>query len=269
VTRLCRLFAVTRAGFYAWRTRPASRRQSEDRVLLEDVRAIFEYSGGTYGSPRVVRALRARGRRVSGRRVARLMRADGLRGRVVRVYRRKAGTHRWFGQHPNHVRRTHATRPNHIWVGDLTYLAVAGRWWYLAVVLDQYSRRVLAWRLGAIRDSRLTRAVIDAAIRRRRPPAGLIFHSDRGSEFLGTPFRTRLAAGRVQQSMTRGGAPGENAHMESFFHSLKADVIHGRSFPTVAGLRQQLRRYVQYYNCRRLHSALGYQSPVDYERRAA
>jgi transposase InsO family protein len=97
----------------------------------------------------------------------------------------------------------------------------------------------------------------------------MIFHSDRGSEFLGTPFRTRLAVGGVQQSMTRGGAPGENAHMESFFHSLKADVIHGRSFQAVAELRQQLHRYVRYYNYQRLHSSLGYQSPVDYERRAA
>jgi putative transposase len=189
--------------------------------------------------------------------------------RVARVYRPKAGTHRWFSQHPNQVRRTQATRPNQIWVGDLTYLAVAGRWWYLAVVLDQYSRRVLAWRLSSTRDSRLTRAVVDAALRRRRPKRDLIFHSDRGSEFLGTAFRTHLTAHGVRQSVTRGGAPGENAHMESFFHSLKADVIHGRSFQTVAALRQQLHRYVPYYNHQRLHSALGYHSPVDYERRAA
>jgi len=237
--------------------------------LLEEMRAIFEDSGGTYGSPRMHESLAGRGHRVSRRRVERLMRADGLRARVARVYRPKAGTHRWFGQHPNHVRRTQATRPDQIWVGDLTYLAVAGRWWYLAAVLDQCSRRVLAWRLGAIRDSRLTRAVVDAALRRRRPSAGLIFHSDRGSEFLGTTFRACLAAGRVTQSMTRGGAPGENAYMESFFHSLKADVIHGRSFQAVADLRQELRRYMRYYNYQRLHSSLGYQSPVDYERRAA
>ena len=269
MTRLCRVFDVTRAGFYAWRKRPASARQRQDRVLLGEMRAIFECSGGTYGSPRIHESLARRGHRVSRRRVERLMRADGMRARVARVYRSKAGTHRWFGQHPNHVRRTHATRPNQIWVGDLTYLAVAGRWWYLAVVLDQCSRRVLAWRLGAIRDSRLTRAVVDAALRRRHPPAGLIFHSDRGSEFLGTMFRARLTAGGVQQSMTRGGAPGENAHMESFFHSLKADVIHGRSFPSVTALRHQLRGYVRYYNHQRLHSALDYQSPVDYERGAA
>jgi putative transposase len=269
VTRLCRLLAVTRGGFYAWQHRPVSARRRQDRDLLEDVRAIFEHSGGTYGSPRIQRALRARGHRVSGRRVARLMREDGLRARVVRVYRGKAGVYRWFSRQPNHVRRTRATRPNQIWVGDVTYLGVGGRWWYLIVVLDQCSRRVLAWRLAATRDSRVTRAVLDAALRRRRPAAGLIFHSDRGSEFQGTPVRARLANGGVRQSMTRGGAPGENAHMESFFHSLKAELIHGQSFPNVSALRQQLRRYVRYYNYERLHSSLGYQSPVDYERGAA
>jgi transposase InsO family protein len=263
------VFSVTRAGFYAWRERPASARARQDRVLLEEIRVIFERSGGTYGSPRIHQALTARGRRVSRRRVERLMRVGGWRARVARVYRGKAGTHRWFGQHPNLVKRTQATRPNHIWVGDLTYLAVCSRWWYLAVVLDQCSRRVLAWRLGAIRDAWLTRTVVTAALRRRRPPAGLIFHSDRGSEFLGTVFRTCLVTHGVQQSMTGGGAPGENAHMESFFHSLKADMIHGRSFQTVTELRQQLRRYLPYYNHQRLHSALDYQSPVDYEDGAA
>jgi putative transposase len=269
VTRLCRLFGVTRPGYYAWRQRPVSPRQRQDRVILEEIRVIFEHSGGTYGSPRVHQALTAHGRRISRRRVERLMRVGQWRARVTRVYRRTAGTHRWFGQHPNRVGRTQASRVNQIWVGDLTYLGVAGRWWYLAVVLDQYSRRVLAWRLAATRDSVFTRSLVDAALRRRRPRAGMVFHSDRGSEFLGTPFRQRLIAAGVQQSMTRGGAPDENAHMESFFHSLKAELIHGRSFHTVTELRQQLRRYVQYYNHQRLHSSLGFQSPVDYERGAA
>ena len=165
MTRLCRLFAVTRAGFDAWRERPVSARARQDRALLEEIRAIFERSGGTYGSPRIHQALTVRGHRLSRRRVERLMRTAGWRARVARVYRGKAGTHRCFGQHPNHVKRPQATRPDQIWVGDLTYLAVGSRWWYLAVVLDQCSRRVLAWRLGAIRDSRLTRAV---SLKRRR-----------------------------------------------------------------------------------------------------
>jgi transposase InsO family protein len=267
--RLCRLYRVTRAGYYAWRQRPESARREQDRVLLETMETIFHGSGGTYGSPRLHRALAACGHRVSRRRVERLMRIGGWRARIVRVYRRKAGTHRWFDQHPNRVRRSRATAPNQIWLSDVTYLAVGSRWWYLAAVLDQYSRRVLAWRLGSVRNSHLTRGAVEAALRRRRPEAGLIFHSDRGSEFLATPLRERLDEHGVRQSMTRGGAPDENAHMESFFHSLKADVIHGRRFETVAELRRELHRYVVYYNRRRLHSALSYQSPVDYEQGAA
>ena len=269
MTRLCALYGVTRAGYYAWRARPVSARQAQDRMLLETMQEIFEWSDGTYGSPRLLRELRARGHWVSRRRVERLMRVGGLRARVVRVYRRKAGTHRWYGQHPNRVQRRQAKRPNQIWVSDVTYLAVGARWWYLATVLDQYSRRVLAWKLGSIRDSKLTRATVEAALRRRRPATGLIFHSDRGSEYLGGWFRQHLDDHGVRQSMTRGGAPEENPHMESFFHSLKADLVHGRMFLTVAELRHQLCRYVRYYNYHRLHSSLGYQSPVDYERRAA
>jgi len=132
---------------------------------------------------------------------------DGLRARVVRVYRGKAGVHPWFSRQPNHVGHTQATRPTQIWVGDVTYLAVGGRWSSLCVVLDQCSRRVLAWRLAATRDSRVTRAVLDAALRRRCPDAGLIFHTDRGSEFQGARVRTRLTASAVRQSMTRGGRP--------------------------------------------------------------
>ena len=233
------------------------------------MRVIFEKSGGTYGSPRIHRALMATGHHLSRRRVERLMRVGGWRARIVRVYRRTTGTHRWYGQNPNRVKRKQTSRPNRIWVGDLTYLLAAGRWWYLATILDQYSRRVLAWRLASTRDSKFTRAVVHRALLNRRPKKGLIFHSDRGSEFLGTPFRERLDSSGVRQSMTRGGAPDENAHMESFFHSLKAELTHGRVFATVVELRQALRRYMRYYNHDRLHSALDYQSPVDYEGAAA
>jgi putative transposase len=267
--RLCRLYRVTRAGYYAWKQRPESARREQDRVLLEAMEEVFHESGGTYGSPRLHRALRASGHRVSRRRVERLMRVGGWRARAVRVYRRKAGTHRWFKQNPNRVRRSGATGPNRIWVSDVTYLAVGSRWWYLAAVLDQYSRRVLAWRLASVRNSQLTSGALEAALRRRRPEAGLIFHSDRGSEFLGAPLRRRLDEHGILQSTTRGGAPDENAHMESFFHSLKADIIHGRRFENVTELRRELHRYVGYYNRKRLHSALSYQSPVDYEQGAA
>jgi transposase InsO family protein len=188
---------------------------------------------------------------------------------VARVYRSNPALHHFYGQHPNRLPRGGAQRPNQVWVGDITYLPIgSGPWRFLAVVLDQYSRRVLAWTLGRRRDARLTRAVLDAAVRRRRPPPALIFHSDRGSEYAAAAFRERLVALGIHQSATQRG-PQDNAHMESFLHSLKAEVIHGTRFTSETALRHELRRYIQYYNTQRLHSALGYQSPVDYESYAA
>lgn len=269
MTRLCALYGVTRAGFYAWRARRESARREQDRTLTLHIQALFAASGGTYGSPRLHRALRAAKVRVSRRRVERLMRASGLRARVVRVYRSNPSLHQFFGQHPNRLWRRCAKVRDRIWLGDITYLAMASHWRYLAIVMDQYSRRVLSWSLSRTRSTALTRAAIDRALRRRRPGRGLIFHSDRGSEYAGALFRDRLAQLGIRQSMTRGGAPSENAHMESFFHSLKADIVHGVRFTTDAELRQAVQRYVRYYNHQRLHSALDYRSPVDYERRAA
>jgi putative transposase len=223
---------------------------------------------GKYGSPRVYRALRTDGWTISRRRVERLMRRAGLRGRVARVYRPSRALNRFYHQHPNRVRYVTASAPNQIWLGDITYIAIAGQWRLLAVVLDQYSRRVLAWTLARRRDARLTRAVLDAAVRRRQPNAGLIFHSDRGSEYSAAAFRDRLTQLGVRQSSAVTG-PGENAHMESFFHSLKAEVVHGAHFETELALRHAIRRYMRYYNYARLHSALDYRTPVDYESCAA
>jgi len=269
VSRLCALYAVTRAGYYAWRRRPLSARAAQDRTLQQRIQRLFQQHRGTYGSPRIQRALHAEGCAVSRRRVARLMRTAGLRARVARIYRANPRLHRFYGQHPNRLWARVATRPNQIWVGDITYLPVVRRWRFLAVVLDQCSRRVLAWTLGRVRDAQLTRTVLDAAVRRRRPRAGLVFHGDRGSEYAAQAFRDRLRALGIRQSATRVGTPGDNAHMESFFHSLKAEVVHGVRFATERHLRLALRRYFRYYNHQRLHSALGYRAPAVYEARVA
>jgi transposase InsO family protein len=174
-----------------------------------------------------------------------------------------------YERNPNRLWKHQARRPDRIWVADITYLPVAWKWHYLAVVMDQCSRRVLGWSLGRVRDGRLTRRALDLAVRRRRPRRGLILHSDRGSEYAGTTLRGRLKDLGLRQSMTRGGYPADNAHMESFFHSLKADVIHGVRFADDRQLRSCIRGYVRFYNHRRLHSSLGYRSPVEYERRVA
>ena len=260
------MLGVERGSYYAWRSRGESARGEQDRELSQRILRIFEASGGTYGSPRAQRELAACGIRVSRRRVERLMRAAGLRARVVRMYRANPHLHRFCEQHPNRLWQNRARRVNQVWVGDVTYLPVNGRWRFLAVVMDQFSRRLLGWSLARVRNTRLTRAALDRAVRLRRPGRGLIFHSDRGSEYAGSGFRDRVRSLGALQSMTRGGAPSDNAHMESFFHSFKAELVHGMVFSDDSQLRACVRRYIRYYNHRRLHSSLGYRPPVEYER---
>ena len=265
--RLCRRYGVTRGGYYAWRRRPVSEHAEQDRKLSERIIETFHTHHSRYGSPRIHRALYEAGWRVSRRRVARLMREARLRAKAVRGYRRKAGTHRFYDQEPNRLFGLHVNRQNQVWVGDLTYLPVAGRWWYLAVVMDQYSRRVLAWTLTRRRDSAVTCAVLRAAARGRRC-RDVIFHSDRGSEYMAALFRHCVAQLGFSQSASARG-PEDNAHMESFFHTLKAELTRGVQFPTQHALRCSLRRYMHYYNRKRMHSALGYRSPIAFERSAA
>lgn len=259
---------MTRAGYYAWRGRPVSAHAEQDRMLDQHIRRVFRAHQGRYGSPRVHDAMVADGVRVGRRRVARLMRAAGLRARVTRIYKANPGMHRFFGQHPNRLATARVTAPDRVWVADITYIGVQKRWWFLAVIMDQHSRRILAWSLAHRRDARLTRTVLNVAVRRRRPKAGLIFHSDRGSEYSAAFLRDRLRALGLRQSSALRG-PGENAHMESFFHSLKAELVHHTTFTTPEALRAALRTYINYYNHSRAHSALGYASPVDYENHAA
>jgi putative transposase len=195
------------------------------------------------------------------------MRTAGLRAKAVRGYRVKVKVHQRYARHPNRLWTTSVTRPNQVWVGDITYLKVAGTWWYLAIVMDQYSRRILAWSLTRRRTSAVTCAVLALATR-RRSPRGVIFHSDRGSEYMGASFCTRVQQYGMLQSANVSG-PGDNAHAESFFHTLKAELTRGVTFLTDRALRTALQRYLRYYNAVRLHSSLHYRSPLAFERQAA
>jgi transposase InsO family protein len=267
VRALCGRYGVSPAGFYAWRRRRESAHADQDRRLATAITTLFTAHQQRYGSPRLHRALCAAGWRVSRRRIARLMRATGLRAKAVQGSRPKARLTRRYAHHPNRLWGTTVTRPNQVWVGDLTYLRVAQRWCYLAVVMDHYSRRVLAWSLSRRRTARVACAVLTRAAR-TRAAAGGIFHSDRGSEFMGEPFCAHVARlGFLQSASVRG--PGDNSHIESFFHSLKAELTRGVVFPTEPALRSALRRYIRYYNATRLHSALGYRSPIAFECHAA
>jgi putative transposase len=264
---MCRVYGVTASGYYAWRRRRVSRRRFGAAVLRNEIRRVHRASGQTYGSPRITEQLRAQGYRCGRHRVARLMRANGIRARVVRLYRRTAGVHEFFEGIPNARRKKTPRRINQIWVADLTYLRVGRRVWYLAAVMDLYSRRIVGWAVGAQRNVDLTRRAVRRALVRRRAPRGLIFHTDRGSEYGAYRYRRLLARYGVVQSMNRPRHAEDNNHMESFFHTLKADVIHGQHFDAPRQLHGSLRRYIDgFYNRRRLHSSLGYRSPADYEK---
>lgn len=266
---LCQRGGVSRAGYYAWKQRQPSRRSERDRWLLGRIQAIYAASEATYGSPRIQRALGEAGQHVGGKRVARLMRENGLRARAAKLYHPNPGTHAFFLSVPNLARKRRVSKPDQLWVGDITYLKVADHWRYLAAVLDRYSRRIVGWSLGPSKEAQLTLCALNHAVRNRNPDPGLIFHSDRGIEYCAYAFKTRLAALGVRQSMNRPGRPTDNAHMESFFHSMKSDVIHGRELSTDEELYRLVRTYIAFYNRTRLHSSLNYQSPIDYERAAA
>jgi putative transposase len=264
---MCALYGVTRGGFYAWSARRPCERHSQDARLMERIRQVHARSRGYYGSPRVARQLRCEGEAVGRRRVARLMRGARLQGRSARRYHRSMVRQRaFFASVPNQQRSYVTQAPNQVWVGDVTYFKVAGQWRYLAVVMDRHSRRVLGWSLSARRDAALTGDALRHSVRKRPAAPGLVFHSDRGIEYAAFDYRNELARLGILQSMNRPGKMNDNAHMESFFHSMKAEDFHGRHFDTEGQLRHALCSYFAFYNQQRLHSSLRYLSPVIFER---
>jgi putative transposase len=265
---MCRLYGVTRAGYYAWRSRERSERERQNEALATVIRAVHVESRGTYGSPRVHHALRHRGHRVGKNRVARLMRAHGIRARVAKLRYTSPGMQRYFGSVRNEQLELEISGPDQVWVGDITYLKVGELQRYLAVVMDKYSRRIVGWSYGPRKDVALTLKALERAVRSRRPRAGLVFHTDRGTEYAATAFKERLAKLGFRQSMNRPGKMTDNAYIESFFHSMKSDIYHGLRFAEDEHVRIALRDYMPFYNQHRLHSSLRYVPPATFEQQA-
>jgi len=268
VAFLCRRYKVSRSGFYAWLSRDGSKRRRNDEELGERIERIDRDSGSRYGSPRVHEVLRREGIRCSNKRVARLMRERGLRARVSRLYRRGPGmVRRFFAKNGNlRLGEPLPTRTDQIWVGDLTYLRLGKRWRYLATVMDLFSRRIVGWTLARNRTTEVTLRALKRAIAARGPAPGLLFHTDRGIEYSAYDFQDFLKSKGIVPSMNRPRHCQDNAHMESFFHSLKAELTHRRSYASDAELNASMAGYIdRFYNEKRIHSSLGYHSPVEFE----
>ena len=262
---MCRLYGVTRAGFYAWRSRGLSPRAQENATLVQQIARVHQAGRSLYGSPRVHRQLQAEGIRVGENRVARLMRDHGIRARVATLRYTVPNMKRFFGSLPNRQHEHPAAAPDQVWVGDITYLKVGTIYRYLAVVMDRCSRRIVGWAFGRQKNVVLTLRALNHAVGNRRPPPGLIFHTDRGIEYAANAFRERLAQLGITQSMNRPGKVTDNAFMESFFHSMKSETIHGCSFTEDDQILSVLRSYIPFYNRSRIHSALDYLPPATYE----
>ena len=268
---MCEWLNVSRSGYYAWLKRSISSRAVEDKVLSTKIVQIYKESRGTYGSPRVYKALKKQGVAIGKKRVERLMQAQRLQGRVVKVTRRAPGLKRFVARGEN--LRLNQPEPNHInrvWVADVTYIKVRDTYKYLSVIMDLYSRRILSWSLTKTRTTADTSKILKRAIYERQPDEGLIFHTDRGIEFTGKDFRKVLKKHKLIPSVNRLGYCTDNGHMESYFHSLKAELIRGRKFNSMNDLRYALNSYINhFYNKKRLHSGIGYCSPIEYEKIAA
>lgn len=266
IGRLCETLLVSRSGFYDWRHRRQSPgpRQRDNFALRQRVRLAFAQSRQTYGSPRLARALGCAGSR---NRIARLMRVERLRARQRSKFRVATTDSRHDGPiAPHRLIGVTAQKLDTVWTTDVTHILTAQGWLYLAGVLDVYSRKVIGWAMSELLDAPLVVSALQMAIARRQPTAAVIVHSDRGRQYASGIYRQTLAAHGLLASMGRTGNCYDNAHIESFWSSLKHELIYRQRFATKADARRAIFDYIEtFYNRRRLHSSIGYQSPLDFE----
>jgi transposase InsO family protein len=265
---MCRVLEVTRSGYYAWRRRPPSKHAEHDAELRVVVTAAHDESDGIYGAPRVLESLQKSGLRTSRKRVARLMREQGLAGRKKRRFCVTTDSDHSQKIAPNVLqRRFNPAAPNTAWVADITYLPTHEGWLYLAIVLDLWSRRIVGWSMSESIDTELALSALRMAIDTRRPALGLVHHSDRGTQYAATDYRHALDEKGLICSMSRRANCWDNAVAESFFGTLKVELLGDCTFRSRTEARQAVFKYIEgFYNSRRLHSSLGYCSPAEFEK---
>lgn len=269
VSLMCSALRVSRSGFYAWRRRQPSRRAREDARLAAEIRTVHQQARGIYGSPRVHVELQQRAFQVGRHRVARLMREQGLTARFKRRFRRTTDSKHNDPIAANRLNRQFDVEgPDRVWATDITYLWTDQGWLYLAVVLDLYSRRVVGWSMAEHLRSELVLGALEMALGQRAPRDGLLHHSDRGCQYASSAYREALSQAGIVCSMSRKGDCWDNAVVESFFGTLKSELVHRRRFATRLAARTAVFEYIEvFYNRQRRHSYLGYLSPAEYEQR--
>lgn len=267
VSFMCRHLGVSRSGYYASRSREPSDRAKDEAHLVKQVKAVHADSRGTYGSPRVHEELKKLGRATSRKRVARVMREQGLVARSKKRFRRTTDSKHAFPVADNILARNFtANAPNEAWVTDITYLWTREGWLYVAAIVDLYSRMIVGWAMSERIDRELCLDALDMAVKARKPSRGLIHHSDRGSQYASSDYRRALDEHGMVCSMSRKGDCWDNAVAESFWSTLKTELGNDAPFPTRAAARQAVFEYIEvFYNRRRLHSSLGYTTPVQKE----
>ena len=267
VSLMCESLDVSRSGYYAWRQHQPSVRQQASTQLMDRIKRVFDAHKGRAGAPRITRLLRQEGLMVSRKRVANLMRINGLRAKAARKYKATTNSNHNLPVAPNLLQQDFtATAPNQKWVSDITYVPTDEGWLYLAVVVDLYSRLVVGWAMSERMTAQLVCDALQMALWRRKKPAQVIVHSDRGSQYCSHDYQRLLRQHELICSMSKKGDCYDNAAMESWNHSLKVEAVHGERFVTRQAAKAQLYDYIEvYYNRQRLHSRLGYLSPEAFE----
>jgi putative transposase len=272
VRLMCAVLEVSPAGYYDWRDRPVSERTKSNATLLAAIRQVHQDSRGRYGSPRVHAVLRRQGRGASRGRIERLMHRHGIRA-IMAPPRR---VHTTDSRHdlptaPNLIARDFtAPAPNRVWLADITYIPTAEGWLYLAAVMDLFSRKIVGWAMRDHMQVELASAALMMAIQQQQPQAGLIHHSDRGVQYASHVYRKALTGAGIVASMSRKADCYDNAPIESFFHTLKTELVHHRDYNTRAEAQRDIFAFIEgFYNRTRIHSAIGYIAPIEMELKAA
>ena len=267
ISSMCRFMSVSRSAYYAWLERRQTTLEKEDIELIEIIKVLFKKGRENYGTRRLKKALAGKGWHVSRRRIGRLMRIAGIACKTKRKFKVTTDSKHSLPIAPNRLdRQFSATQPNQTYVGDITYIYTQEGWLYLAVVIDLYSRQVVGWSMAERMQAKLVNDALLMALWQRKPGKGLIWHTDRGSQYASDSHRALLKEHGIIQSMSRKGNCWDNAVSESFFHTLKTEQVHHQSYQTKAEAKQDIFEYIEvFYNRERLHSANNYLSPVDYE----